>query len=65
MARERPTASNVEPPALTVLDGGRPHADLSLLTRSQEHALRRCESLTHAQLKKHLEPLAEPRLRTN
>ena len=63
VARKRPTASNVPPSELTVLDGGRPHTDGSLLTRAQAHALRRSAPLTHIQLREHLKPLPERRLR--
>lgn len=54
MARKRPRASEVNPPALTCLDGGRADAEEELLTRAEAHALRRSAPLTHAQLSGHL-----------
>jgi hypothetical protein len=53
VARKRPTASNVIPPALTSLDGGRSDADGPLLSRADAHALRRSAALTHARLQEH------------
>jgi len=64
VARERPTASNVPPSELTVLEGSRPQTDGPLLTRAQAHALRRSAPLTHIQLKEHLKAVPERRLRS-
>jgi len=66
VARKRPTASNVIPPTLICLDGGRPvHDGRPLLTRAEVHALRRSAPLTHAQLWEHLQGLPpKPPLRS-
>jgi hypothetical protein len=53
VARKRPSASNVIPPALVILRGGRPDDD-PLLTRAEAAALRRSAPLTHAALAEHL-----------
>jgi hypothetical protein len=59
VARKRPTASDVTPPALTCIDGGRP--DLAPpMTRAESEALRRSAPLTHSQLKAHLNPPGKP-----
>ena len=63
MARKRPTASDVERPSLTILDGGRSPTELPLLTRAEARALKRSAPLAHAQLKAHLAPAKEPPLR--
>jgi hypothetical protein len=65
VARRRPTASNVSPPALTCLDGGRSDADGPLLTRADAHALRRSAASTHARLKEHFRAFAAPALRAD
>jgi hypothetical protein len=53
VARKRPRASDVAPPLLACLDGGRPDTDPPLLTRAQARALRRSAPLTHADLERH------------
>jgi hypothetical protein len=58
--RKRPAASDVPPPELALLDGGRPDSDAPLLTRAEARALRRTASLTHAGLRRHLEGVPEP-----
>jgi len=56
VARERPTASDVAPPMLRCLDGGKTDGeDAPLLTRAEARALRRTERLTHADLARHLD----------
>ena len=61
MARERPTASDVAPPMLDCLDGGKPDGDdPPLLTRAEARALRRSDRLTEADLARHLEGVGEP-----
>ena len=60
VARKRPTASDVIPPTLTCLKGGRSNSDGPLLTRAEASALRRSAPLTHAQLWEHLQGLPEP-----
>ena len=60
MAHSRPTASDVIPPTLTCLDGGRANASGPLLTRAEAHALRRSAPLTHAQLWEYLQGPTEP-----
>jgi hypothetical protein len=58
--RKRPAASNVMPPALTCLDGGRSDDDGPLLSRADAHALRLGAARTHARLKEHLGPRPLP-----
>jgi hypothetical protein len=60
VARKRPTASDVTPPALTCIDGGRPDSAPPKLTRAESETLRRSAPLTHSQLKAHLAPPAKP-----
>lgn len=61
MARERPTASVVPPPALICLDGGKADTDDPRLTRAEARALLRSAPLTHIQLKAHFKGLPESR----
>jgi hypothetical protein len=63
VARKRPAASDVDPPVLILLDGGRPAAMLPALTRAEAQALKRSAPLTHQQLRKHLKGVPDPRLR--
>jgi hypothetical protein len=65
VACKRPTASNVSPPALTCLDGGRSDADGPLLTRADAHALRRSAPSTHARLEEHFRAFAGATLRVD
>ncbi len=60
MARERPTASSVPPPALTGLDGSIRTTDAPRLTRAQANALRRSAPLTHAKLQEHFKLYTPP-----
>ncbi len=64
MARKRPADSNVAPPELICLDGGRlTGGTVPLLTRAEAEALRRSAPLTHQQLRKHLKGVPAPNLR--
>ncbi len=60
MARKRPTASDMTPPALTCIDGGRQDSAPLKLTRAQSEALRLSAPLTHLRLQAHLRPQAAP-----
>jgi hypothetical protein len=63
VARKRPIASDVVPPRLILLDGGRPASAHPALTRVEADALRRSAPLTHIQLKAHLKGVPDPPLR--
>ena len=53
VARKRPTASDVQRPTLTCLDGAS-HSGRQLLTRAEARALRLSAAVTHAKLAQHL-----------
>jgi hypothetical protein len=55
VARKRPNASDVVPPALHCLDGGKPDTDRPPLTRAEARDLRRSASVTHLELTKRLD----------
>jgi len=58
VARKRPKASDVPPPLLVCLDGGKP-ADRQSLTPAETRALRRSAPLTHARLVEHFKGASE------
>jgi hypothetical protein len=60
VARKRPTTSDVTPPALTCIDGGRPDFAPPKLTRAESEALRRSAPLTHSQLRAHFDTPGKP-----
>jgi hypothetical protein len=60
VARKRPTASDVIPPALTCIDGGIADFAPPKLTRAESQALRRSAPLTHSQLRAHFDPPGLP-----
>jgi len=58
VARKRPKASDVPPPVLVCLDGGKP-ADRQSLTQAEARSLRRSAPLTHARLVEHFKGASE------
>jgi hypothetical protein len=63
VARKRPTASDVPPPALTLLAGGKPDLEAAALTRAEARAQQLSAPLTHAQLTEHFKATVKPPLR--
>jgi len=64
VARERPTASDVSAPALTVLIGGKPATGAPRPTRAEAQALRHSARQTHDKLTEHFALLSGPASRS-